>query len=99
VRRGGAIGRPGEEDHAAIELAFSKKKIEDRKLWLASFVPGTFLDQSVDQITYSDFVNKVPFVLYDLGPPILLCAHTNHKGQSDQWQTYESAAGGRGLPQ
>ena len=23
-------------------------------------MPGTFLDQSVDQITYSDFVNKVP---------------------------------------
>ena len=49
---------PGEEDHGAIELAFSKKKIEERKHWLASFVPGTFLDQSVEQISYSDFVNK-----------------------------------------
>ena len=49
---------PGEEDHGAIELAFSKKKIEERKQWLASFVPGTFLDQSVEQISYSDFVNK-----------------------------------------
>ena len=48
----------GEQDDEAIELAFSKKKIEERKAWLAGFVPGTYLDQSVDQISYSDFVNK-----------------------------------------
>ena len=48
----------GDDDEAALELAFSKKKADDRKQWLASFVPGTFLDQSVDQISYSDFVNK-----------------------------------------
>ena len=48
----------GEDDEAALELAFSKKKADDRKQWLASFVPGTFLDQSVDQISYSEFVNK-----------------------------------------
>ena len=49
----------GEEDDRSLELAFSKKKIEERKAWLAGFVPGTYLDQSVDQISYSDFVNKV----------------------------------------
>ncbi len=49
----------GEEDDQAIELAFSKKKIEERKQWLAGFEPGTYLDQSVDEISYSDFVNKV----------------------------------------
>ena len=48
----------GRQDDEAIELAFSKKKIEERKAWLAGFEPGTFLDQSVDQISYSDFVNK-----------------------------------------
>ena len=32
--------------------------MEERKAWLAGFVPGTYLDQSVDQISYSDFVNK-----------------------------------------
>ena len=48
----------GEEDDRSLELAFSKKKIEERKAWLAGFVPGTYLDQSVDQISYSDFVNK-----------------------------------------
>ena len=49
----------GEQDDQAIELAFSKKKIEERKQWLAGFEPGTYLDQSVDEISYSDFVNKV----------------------------------------
>lgn len=49
----------GLPDDEAIELAFSKKKIEERKAWLAGFEPGTYLDQSVDQISYSDFVNKV----------------------------------------
>ena len=48
----------GRQDDEAIELAFSKKKIEERKAWLAGFLPGTYLDQSVDQISYSDFVNK-----------------------------------------
>ncbi len=49
----------GEHDDQAIELAFSKKKVEERKQWLAGFEPGTYLDQSVDEISYSDFVNKV----------------------------------------
>ena len=34
------------EDGGALELAFSKKKIEERKAWLAAVEPGTFLDQS-----------------------------------------------------
>lgn len=57
LRSGGKLAT-GDDDEAALELAFSKKKADDRKQWLASFVPGTFLDQSVDQISYSDFVNK-----------------------------------------
>ncbi|GFR51194.1 hypothetical protein Agub_g13541 [Astrephomene gubernaculifera] len=48
----------GDEDGDAIELAFSKKRIDDRKEWLSNFVPGTYLDQSADKITYSDFINK-----------------------------------------
>ena len=48
----------GRLDDEAIELAFSKKKIEERKAWLAGYEPGTYLDQSVDEISYSDFVNK-----------------------------------------
>jgi DNA topoisomerase-2 len=47
---------PGDNDK--IELAFSKKKADDRKEWLGSFIPGTFLDQNVDFITYTDFIDK-----------------------------------------
>ena len=39
----------GPTDDEAIELAFSKKKIEERKAWLAGFEPGTYLDQSVER--------------------------------------------------
>ena len=48
------------QDHEAglIDLAFSKKKADDRKEWLRQFKPGTYLDHAVDKITYSDFVNK-----------------------------------------
>jgi DNA topoisomerase-2 len=49
----------GEDDGQAIEMAFSKKRVEDRKRWLSGYVPGTYLDQSVDEISYSDFVHKV----------------------------------------
>ncbi|KAL4808143.1 DNA topoisomerase [Aspergillus unguis] len=41
-----------------IELAFSKKKVEERKEWLRQFKPGTFMDHSVEKISYTDFVNK-----------------------------------------
>jgi hypothetical protein len=40
-------------------MAFSKKKVDDRKRWLSAYQPGTFLDQSVDAISYKDFVHKV----------------------------------------
>ena len=48
----------GAEDDVAIDMAFSKKKIEERKDWLRGFKAGTFLDHSVEKITYSEFVNK-----------------------------------------
>ncbi|KAA8649678.1 DNA topoisomerase 2 [Aspergillus tanneri] len=41
-----------------IELAFSKKKADERKEWLRRFKPGTFLDHSASKITYTDFINK-----------------------------------------
>lgn len=47
-----------EEDFESIEMAFSKKAVEQRKEWLANFKPGTFLDHSVDVIPYRDFINK-----------------------------------------
>lgn len=49
----------GEPDGDAIEKAFSKKRVEDRKEWLRAFVPGTYLDQSATHISYTDFIDKV----------------------------------------
>ncbi|KAK8945392.1 DNA topoisomerase 2 [Platanthera guangdongensis] len=57
-----------EQDGDAIELAFSKKKIEARKNWLRQFEPGTYLDHKEKLISYSDFVNKelILFSMADL---------------------------------
>jgi DNA topoisomerase-2 len=46
------------EEEEMIDLAFSKKKADARKLWLGNFVPGTFLDHSTKTLTYDNFVNK-----------------------------------------
>jgi DNA topoisomerase-2 len=49
------------QDHEKqlIDLAFSKKKADDRKMWLQNFVPGTYLDMSgKEKISYDDFINK-----------------------------------------
>lgn len=46
------------EDRQMIDLAFNKKKADDRKEWLRKFVPGTYLDHNIDTIPVSDFINK-----------------------------------------
>ena len=48
------------QDHEPdlIELAFSKKKADERKEWLRQFKPGTYLDHSTKSITYENFVNR-----------------------------------------
>jgi DNA topoisomerase-2 len=45
-------------DDDALELAFSKKKVEERKKWLQDFVPGTYLSHKEREITFSDFVHR-----------------------------------------
>ncbi|KAL9175513.1 hypothetical protein ABFS82_02G117600 [Erythranthe guttata] len=57
-----------EQDGDAIELAFSKKKIEARKSWLRQFEPGTYLDDRDSHIKYRDFVHKelILFSIADL---------------------------------
>ncbi|ELA42466.1 uncharacterized protein VICG_00565 [Vittaforma corneae ATCC 50505] len=47
-----------EPDRELIDLAFNKKKADERKSWLGDFVPGTYLDQSASNISISDFINK-----------------------------------------
>ena len=47
-----------ENEEKLIDLAFSKKKADERKEWLRQFKPGTYLDHSIDKISYTDFINK-----------------------------------------
>jgi C-terminal associated domain of TOPRIM len=49
----------GDADGDAIEMAFSKRRVDERKVWLGQYKPGTFLDQSQDRIAYEDFIHKV----------------------------------------
>ncbi|GKA25606.1 DNA topoisomerase 2 isoform X2, partial [Tanacetum coccineum] len=44
-------------DDDAIELAFSKKKIKERKDWLLAFKPSTILDLKEKHIRYRDFIH------------------------------------------
>ena len=45
-------------DRDLIDLAFNKKRADDRKEWLRQFRPGTFLDHRIATVPYSDFINK-----------------------------------------
>lgn len=45
-------------DKERIELAFSKYRADDRKQWLQEFVPGTFLDASINPIPINQFIDK-----------------------------------------
>ncbi|KAG8785302.1 DNA topoisomerase 2 [Serendipita sp. 397] len=47
-----------DQDRVLIDMAFSKKKVEERKEWLRNFVPGTYLNHNRDEIPYSEFINK-----------------------------------------
>ncbi|XP_052142944.1 DNA topoisomerase 2 [Oryza glaberrima] len=57
-----------DQDDNDIELAFSKKRITDRKEWLTNFQSGTHLDTEGKYIKYSDFINKelIQFSMADL---------------------------------
>jgi len=46
------------EDRQLIDMAFNKKKADDRKEWLRQFKPGTYLDHDIKTIPLQDFVNK-----------------------------------------
>ena len=35
-----------------MDMAFSKKRVEDRKTWLRSLEPGAFVDYGVDALAY-----------------------------------------------
>eukprot|EP00746_Dinoflagellata_sp_MGD_P000192 gnl/MRDRNA2_/MRDRNA2_100347_c0_seq1.p1 gnl/MRDRNA2_/MRDRNA2_100347_c0~~gnl/MRDRNA2_/MRDRNA2_100347_c0_seq1.p1 ORF type:complete len:1217 (+),score=298.86 gnl/MRDRNA2_/MRDRNA2_100347_c0_seq1:80-3730(+) len=45
-------------DDKAIDLAFNKKRADDRKEWINAYEEGTFVDHSKPDLAYKDFVNK-----------------------------------------
>lgn len=57
----------GEQD--LISLAFAKNRADDRKEWLRKLVPGTFIDHSVEKITYKNFIND-ELILYSMADNI-----------------------------
>lgn len=48
----------GDVSNDMIDMAFAKKRVEDRKMWLLGNELGTFMDYDVDKIAYDEFVNK-----------------------------------------
>ena len=57
-----------EGDGDLVDMAFSKKRVEDRKTWLRSLEPGAFVDYGVDALAYKDFVRSPRF-------EVLRCLH------------------------
>jgi DNA topoisomerase-2 len=53
------------KDDDAIDLAFNKKKTEDRKVWLANYDPNNVLDSTELTLSYENFINK-EFILYSI---------------------------------
>jgi len=45
-------------DGDAIDMAFAKKRVDERKQWLEEFEHGTFLDHSASVISLRDFVHR-----------------------------------------
>lgn len=45
------------EERMLVDMAFNKKKADERKEWLRQFQPGTFMDYRVSEIPIADFIN------------------------------------------
>jgi DNA topoisomerase II len=41
-----------------IDMCFNKKKAEERKIWINGYEDGTHVNFNVDEMAYSDFVDK-----------------------------------------
>lgn len=57
-----------ENSDQSIELAFNKKKADDRKEWLSKYDRQNILDSNDCEVSYEDFVNKglIHFSNYDV---------------------------------
>lgn len=48
----------GFQDEQAIDLAFNKKRADDRKIWINAYEEGNLVDHTQEEVSYSDFINK-----------------------------------------
>jgi DNA topoisomerase-2 len=57
-----------EDSEQSIELAFNKKKADDRKEWLSHYKREVILDYNKTEVAFEDFVNRelIHFSNYDL---------------------------------
>lgn len=57
-----------DESNESIELAFNKKRADDRKIWLSNYDKNKILDYDAKEVTYNDFINKdlIHFSNYDI---------------------------------
>lgn len=46
------------QDDEAVELAFNRKKADDRKVWVSHFDPNSFVDHKIKILRYYDFIHK-----------------------------------------
>ncbi|KAJ1961864.1 DNA topoisomerase 2 [Dipsacomyces acuminosporus] len=60
------------EDRKLLDMAFNKKKADDRKEWLAAYQPGVWVDNAKPSVGIEEFVNKelVLFSIEDNGRSI-----------------------------
>ncbi|KAJ1930877.1 DNA topoisomerase 2, partial [Linderina macrospora] len=46
------------EDRRLLDMAFNKKKADDRKEWLAAYQPGEWIDNNQTSVSVQEFINK-----------------------------------------
>ena len=57
------------EERMLVDMAFNKKKADERKEWLRQFQPGTFMDYRVSEIPIADF-NNHELILFSMADNI-----------------------------
>ena len=57
----------GKESDNHLDMAFNKKRADDRKEWLANYSRDAFLDTSKPEIPYEEFIDRglIHFSIYD----------------------------------
>jgi len=57
----------GQESNNQLDMAFNKKRADDRKKWLSTYSRDAYLDTSKPEIPYEEFVDRslIHFSIYD----------------------------------